>query len=66
MTSVTVVDYGAGNLRSLRAALERLDVDDEVTTRPRAKAEANGRPSSSVVATTSRASAGSATYVWAK
>ena len=34
MTSVTVVDYGAGNLRSLRAALERLDVDVEVTTRP--------------------------------
>jgi glutamine amidotransferase len=34
VTSVTVVDYGAGNLRSLRAALERLDVDVEVTTRP--------------------------------
>ena len=29
-----LVDYGAGNLRSLRAALERLDVDVEVTTRP--------------------------------
>ena len=32
--SVTVVDYGAGNLRSLRAALERLDARAEVTDSP--------------------------------
>jgi imidazole glycerol-phosphate synthase subunit HisH len=32
--SVTVVDYGAGNLRSLRAALERLDAKVEVTSDP--------------------------------
>ena len=34
MTAVTVVDYGAGNLRSLRAAFERLGVEVEVTTEP--------------------------------
>ena len=33
-TSVTVVDYGAGNLRSLRAALERLEAKVEVTSDP--------------------------------
>ena len=34
MTAVTVVDYGAGNLRSLRAAFERLGVGVEITTEP--------------------------------
>jgi imidazole glycerol-phosphate synthase subunit HisH len=32
-SAVTVVDYGAGNLRSLRAALERLGASVEVTAR---------------------------------
>jgi imidazole glycerol-phosphate synthase subunit HisH len=31
---ITVVDYGAGNLRSLRAALERLDAAVDVTSDP--------------------------------
>jgi imidazoleglycerol phosphate synthase glutamine amidotransferase subunit HisH len=31
VTAVTVVDYGAGNLRSLRAAFERLGVGVEIT-----------------------------------
>jgi glutamine amidotransferase len=34
VTAVTVVDYGAGNLRSLRAALERLDAAVAVTSDP--------------------------------
>jgi glutamine amidotransferase len=34
VSAVTVVDYGAGNLRSLRAALERLDAQVEVTADP--------------------------------
>jgi imidazole glycerol-phosphate synthase subunit HisH len=34
VTAVTVVDYGAGNLRSLRAAFERLGVGVEITTEP--------------------------------
>ncbi len=34
MSAVTVVDHGAGNLRSLRAALERLDARVDVTDRP--------------------------------
>ena len=34
MSAVTVVDYGAGNLRSLRAALERLGTDVRVTSDP--------------------------------
>jgi imidazole glycerol-phosphate synthase subunit HisH len=33
-TPVTVVDYGAGNLRSLRAALERLGAQTDVTSDP--------------------------------
>jgi imidazole glycerol-phosphate synthase subunit HisH len=33
-SGVTVVDYGAGNLRSLRAALERLGAAVEVTSHP--------------------------------
>ena len=36
MTAVTVIDYGAGNLRSLRAAFERLSVGVDVTTEPKA------------------------------
>jgi len=36
VTGVTVVDYGAGNLRSLRAAFDRLGVGVEVTTDPAA------------------------------
>jgi imidazole glycerol-phosphate synthase subunit HisH len=34
VSAVTVVDYGAGNLRSLRAALERLGTDVRVTSNP--------------------------------
>jgi glutamine amidotransferase len=34
VSAVTVVDYGAGNLRSLRAALERLGTDVRVTADP--------------------------------
>ena len=34
MNAVTVVDHGAGNLRSLRAAFDRLGVGVEVTTEP--------------------------------
>ena len=34
MTAVTIVDYGAGNLRSLRAAFERLGVGVEITAEP--------------------------------
>jgi imidazole glycerol phosphate synthase glutamine amidotransferase subunit len=34
VSAVTVVDYGAGNLRSLRAALERLGTDVRVTSDP--------------------------------
>jgi imidazole glycerol phosphate synthase glutamine amidotransferase subunit len=34
VSTVTVVDYGAGNLRSLRAALERLGWDVRVTSDP--------------------------------
>ena len=41
MTAVTVVDYGAGNLRSLRAAFERLGVGVEITTEPRSRAVAD-------------------------
>jgi glutamine amidotransferase len=33
---VTIVDYGAGNLRSLRAAFERLGVGVEITAEPAA------------------------------
>ena len=32
MTRVTLIDYGAGNLRSLRAAFERLGADVETTS----------------------------------
>ena len=34
MSAVTVVDYGAGNLRSLRAAFERLGTSVTVTSEP--------------------------------
>ena len=34
MSAVTVVDHGAGNLRSLRAALERLGEDVRITSDP--------------------------------
>ena len=34
MSAVTVVDYGAGNLRSLRAAFERLGTSVRVTSEP--------------------------------
>ena len=40
MTAVTVVDYGAGNLRSLRAALERLGASVTLTGDPREAARA--------------------------
>lgn len=40
MTDVTVVDYGAGNLRSLRAALERLGARVDVTGDPKAAGRA--------------------------
>lgn len=36
MSAVTVVDHGAGNLRSLRAALERLGEDVRITSDPSA------------------------------
>jgi imidazole glycerol-phosphate synthase subunit HisH len=36
VSAVTVVDYGAGNLRSLRAALERLGADVRITSDPSA------------------------------
>ena len=40
MTEVTLIDYGAGNLRSLRAAFERLGATVEVTGEPGAVATA--------------------------
>ncbi|WP_135852789.1 imidazole glycerol phosphate synthase subunit HisH [Halorussus salinus] len=38
--NVTIVDYGVGNLRSLRRGLERADADVEVTDDPEAIADA--------------------------
>jgi glutamine amidotransferase len=34
VTTVAVIDYGAGNTRSVRAALERLRIDARLTTDP--------------------------------
>jgi imidazole glycerol-phosphate synthase subunit HisH len=39
VTAVTVVDYGAGNLRSLRAAFDRLGVVAEIAAEPAALAQ---------------------------
>lgn len=42
MTSVAILDYGSGNLRSAERAVRRTGVDVEVTSDPRVAVEADG------------------------
>src|SRR5690606_41599358 len=42
MTSVVILDYGSGNLRSAERALRRVGADVEVTSDRRAALEADG------------------------